>query len=232
MTEWSLAIASAAWLGILTAISPCPLATNIAAISFVSRKLGRVGKVLGAGLLYSLGRTTAYTLLGFLLVKGLLAAPTLSHGLQRYMNMAMGPLLILVAMVLLNLLTLPSGFSAGGSRFIQNQSERLGIYGAFPLGVLFALSFCPGSAALFFGSLLPLSIRYRSGLLLPAVYGLSTGLPVLIFACLLAFGANHVGRAYQRLAQFEVWAQRVTGVVFLIIGIAMTLTVSLGLSFN
>lgn len=231
MNEWSLALISAAWLGILTSISPCPLATNIAAISFVSRRLGNVAMVLGAGLLYSLGRTIAYALLGFLLVEGLLAAPALSHSLQRYMSMAMGPLLILVAMVLLDLLKLP--MPAGGSlgSLAQKQADRFGIYGALPLGVLFALSFCPGSAALYFGSLLPLCIKFGSGVVLPAVYGLATGLPVLVFAVLLAFSANQVGKAYQRLAQIEVWAQRVTGVVFLLIGVYMTLTISLGLSF-
>ncbi|MDD3887102.1 MAG: sulfite exporter TauE/SafE family protein, partial [Victivallaceae bacterium] len=104
MSEYILAIATAAWLGFLCSISPCPLATNIAAISFVGRKVGKVGAVLGAGLLYTLGRTLTYVALGIIMVGGLTAAPELSHMLQKYMNLLMGPLLILVAMVLLYLI--------------------------------------------------------------------------------------------------------------------------------
>jgi len=224
MSEFLLAIVTAAWLGFLCSISPCPLATNIAAISFVGRKVGKVGAVLGAGLLYTLGRTLTYAVLGMLLVGGLSAAAELSHVLQKYMNLLMGPLLILVAMVLLGMIRFGAGSGGGFGEAVRRRAEKFGVCGAFLLGVLFALSFCPTSAALFFGSLLPLAVRLESGFLLPGVFGIATGLPVLFFAFLLAFSANRVGRAYHRLAGFEVWAQRITGVVFLAAGFYLTLT--------
>ena len=140
MTEWYLAIGSAFWFGILTSISPCPLATNIAAISFAGRKVGSVPQVLGAGLLYTLGRTLTYTILGILLVHGLMATPELSHLLQKYMNLLMGPLLILVAMILLKLLTIPAVSGGIGER-MRKKVEKMGVCGAGLLGIVFALSF-------------------------------------------------------------------------------------------
>lgn len=228
MSEYILAAATAAWLGFLCSISPCPLATNIAAISFVGRKVGKVGAVLGAGLLYTLGRTLTYVALGVILVGGLTAAPELSHVLQKYMNLLMGPLLILVAMVLLNLIKFTPGSGGGLGEAMRRRMETCGMFGAFLLGVVFALSFCPTSAALFFGSLLPLAVKMESGFALPGIFGIATGLPVLLFAFMLAFCANKVGRAYNSLSKFEVWAQRITGAVFLLVGIGMTLTITIG----
>jgi cytochrome c biogenesis protein, transmembrane region len=229
MTEWYLAIGSAFWFGILTSISPCPLATNIAAISFAGRKVGSVPQVLGAGLLYTLGRTLTYTILGILLVHGLMATPELSHLLQKYMNLLMGPLLILVAMILLKLLTIPAVSGGIGER-MRKKVEKMGVCGAGLLGIVFALSFCPTSAALFFGSLLPLALQLKSGTLLPMTYGIATGLPVLFFAFLLAFCANKIGQVYGKLSVFEVWAQRVTGCTFLLAGLYFTLNLTLGLN--
>ena len=227
--EYALAIGSAFWFGILTSISPCPLATNIAAISFVGRKIGSAPAVLAAGVLYACGRTIAYASLGILLAGGLTAAPEVSHLLQKDMNLLMGPLLILVAMVLLKLLTLPA-ISGGIGERLWIRVERMGIAGAGLLGIIFALSFCPTSAVLFFGSLLPLAIKFNSGLLLPAIYGMATGLPVLFFAFLLAFGVNQFGRTYHRLAMFELWAQRITGIIFLLIGLYFTFAVTMGIT--
>ncbi|MFA6816427.1 MAG: aromatic aminobenezylarsenical efflux permease ArsG family transporter [Lentisphaeria bacterium] len=229
MNEYVIAAMTAVWLGFLCSISPCPLATNIAAISFVGRKVGKVGTVLGAGLLYTLGRTLAYTILGTLLISGLTAAPQLSHALQKYMNLLMGPLLILVAMVLLNLIQFTSRSCGGIGEAIQRRAKEWGVFGALPLGMVFALSFCPTSAALFFGSLLPLAVKMESPFLLPGIFGIATGLPVLLFAFLLAFCAHKVGRVYNRLAKFELWAQRITGAIFLFIGIGMTITITLGI---
>ena len=174
MTELLLGVASAFWLGILTSISPCPLATNIAAISFVGRRVESPFKVFLAGLLYTAGRALTYLVLGVLLVFSLLSAPYVSHLLQKYMNKALGPILILVGMVLLELISV--SFSGPGvSEKMQKRVEVLGMWGALLLGVIFALSFCPVSAALFFGSLIPLSLRCESGVILPSAYGIATG---------------------------------------------------------
>lgn len=218
-----LAGITAAWLGILCSISPCPLTANIAAISFVSRRVGVPGKVLLAGCLYAFGRVLAYTALGSLLVGGLTAAPELSYVLQKYMNLLMGPLLIITSMVLLGLLKLPFGSGTA----IHANMERWGVFSALPLGILFALSFCPTSAALFFGSLLPIAVKMRSGVFLPGCFGLGTGLPVLVSAFVIAFSANRIGVFYGKLVQFETWAQRVTGICFLLAGCILTVKILL-----
>jgi len=229
LPDFLLAAASALWLGILTSISPCPLATNIAAISYVSRTMDNPRKVLGSGLMYILGRTLTYTGLGILLVSSLLSAPALSHILQKYMHMVLGPLLILVGMILLELLSFT--ISSGGiSEKMQRKVDTMGAWGALLLGVLFALSFCPVSAALFFGSLLSIAVSNESGVFLPLLYGIATGLPVAVFALLIAFGMQRLAEAYKALTGFEKWARRVTGVVFIGIGMYYSLTKIFGVS--
>lgn len=213
-----ISAASAFWLGILTSISPCPLTTNIAAISYVGQRVGKPASVLQAGLLYTAGRALAYLLLSVLLVSSLLSAPSLSQVLQKHMNMALGPVLIVVGLILLELIRLPTGKGGGLSGALQKKADSLGIGGAGLLGIVFALSFCPTSAALFFGSLLPLAVQQQSSLLIPGIYGLATGLPVLLFALLLAFGANKVALAFNRITAFEIWARRITGLLFLLVG--------------
>ena len=222
MTAYLVALGSALWLGLLTSISPCPLATNIAAVSFVGQRVGQPWKVLAAGGLYALGRALVYAALCLVLVYGMARAPLVSHYLQKYMNQLMGPLLVLVGMVLLGLISLPGTGVSVGDR-VQKQVERLGTWGALLLGVLFALAFCPVSAAIYFGSLIP--IAFRSGAPLPValLYGLGTALPVLVFAFVLAFGARSLARIFDLTGVVDRWARRVTGGVFLALGIYFTL---------
>ncbi|MBN1419696.1 MAG: sulfite exporter TauE/SafE family protein [Planctomycetes bacterium] len=222
MTELLLGAASAFWLGILTSISPCPLATNIAAISFVGRRVGSPARVFLAGVLYTIGRTATYAALGVLLVSSLLSAPHVSHILQKHMNELLGPILIVVGMVLLEMIGLGSwGGGAGGK--LQKRVEALGMSGALLLGIVFALSFCPVSAALFFGSLIPVALRCGSGVLVPSAYGVATGLPVLVFALLISLGAKRVAEVYDRIVPFERWARRITGAIFILVGLYYTL---------
>jgi cytochrome c-type biogenesis protein len=228
VNEFILAVGAALWFGILTSISPCPLATNIAAVSFIGRKVSRPGYVLSTGLLYTIGRTITYVLLAIVLVKGLSSMPVVSHWLQKYMNRLLGPVLILVAMVLLDLLSF--NVSSGGiASWCNKRAGGFGLAGALLIGILFALSFCPVSAALFFATLIPLSIKHSSAILLPTVYGAGTALPVLIFAFLLAISADLMGRVFNRVTQFELWARRITGGIFLAIGIYFTIAYTLGL---
>lgn len=209
---------SALWLGVLTSISPCPLATNILALSFIDKQIGKTRVVLLTGLLYTLGRMFTYVVLAVLLVTSILAVPQLSFLLQKYMNKILGPILIFVGMVLLELIRL--NISGGGlSARMQKKAEVAGIWGAGLLGIIFALSFCPVSAALFFGSLIPLSIKCKSDFMLPALYGLGTGLPVFLFALLTALGAQSIGKAFNKLTKFELWMRRITGCIFILIGI-------------
>jgi len=222
MSGFAMAAASALWLGILTSVSPCPLATNITAISFVGRRTGSPVGVLVSGLLYTLGRSTVYVAIAMLLVTSLLSAPRVSLTLQVWMNKLLGPILILVGMVMLGLVRIRFR-GRGMSEQVQKCVERLGLAAALALGILFALSFCPVSATLFFGSLLPLAVKHESGVLLPLLYGIGTAVPVVVFAVVLAFGARWLGKVFERVTQAERWMRIVTGVVFVGVGIYMSL---------
>ena len=229
MAEWFIIMGSALWMGILTSISPCPLATNIAAISFIGRRMEKSGAAFWTGVLYAAGRTLAYVLLGVFLVNSLFSVPMISMWLQDYMNKFIGPILILTGIFVLGLVNVNVGFGIGrlGEKFnlwTQRIAEKGGLIGALILGFLFALSFCPVSAALFFGSLIPLALKHHSGMMLPLIYGTGTAMPVLAFGFLLAFGGNMLGRTFDRIAQFELWARRLTGIIFIGIGIYFVLT--------
>jgi cytochrome c-type biogenesis protein len=222
MIEMLLAAGSALWLGILTSISPCPLATNIAAVAFVGKGVDNPRRVFLAGMAYTLGRALTYAVIASLLVASLLSAPYLSRFLQKYMNLLLGPLLIIVGLMLLELIKI----NFRGSNMwtgLQKRAESWGLLGAMFLGIIFALSFCPISAALFFGSLIPVALRLDSGILLPATYGLGTALPVLAFSILIAAGAKSLSSAHQQLVRFEFWARRITGVIFVLAGLYYSL---------
>jgi len=209
---------TAFWLGILTSISPCPLATNIAAVTFISKKIAHPKFVFISGLFYSIGRMLAYSVVGFIVIKSFMGVPTIANFLQKYMNMALGPILISVGIFLIDIIK----FNIKGLSISKNKFEKLsnsGAIGSLILGFIFALSFCPVSAALFFGSLIPLSLSSNIGAFLPFVYGFATGLPVLAFAILTALGVKAVGSWINKASKLEFYARRVTGVVFIIAGI-------------
>ena len=222
------ALLSAVWLGILTSISPCPMATNIAAISFIGRRVGSPSKVLTTGLLYTLGRAITYVVLGALLTASILSASSLSHVLQKYMNKFLGPILIVVGMILLNLIQIKTT-GKGVSDKLQKRVEAWGMCGALLLGIVFAASFCPISAALFFGSLLATAVKVESHVLVPLFYGIGTALPVFGFSLIIAFSSKSLGIAFNRLTAFEKWARNITGVIFILVGVYYSLRYIFGL---
>ena len=208
-----LPVLTALWLGILTSLSPCPLATNIAAVGWLAGAGATPARTIGAGLLYSLGRALSYALLGGLLTASLLSAVGTARFLQHDLNRVLGPLLIVAGMVLLDLLPLrmPTfDLESRGRRLVLHGKG----FGALLLGALFALSFCPLSAALFFGSLLPLATAEASPWLLPAIYGVGTAIPVLGLAAVLAFGAQWIGQVFRKTEVVERVVRRSTGVLF------------------
>ncbi len=218
MDSFLIDMGLALWLGVLTSISPCPLATNIAAISFIGRQLDRQKYVFLAGMAYMLGRTITYTILGAVLVTSSQAIPAVAMFLQKYMSVIIGPLLIIVGIILLGVITFNfrgSGVNAGLQTFV----EKSGLFGACVLGIVFALSFCPPSAAIFFGSLFSIAMKHGSRIIIPSMYGIGTALPVILFAFLVAFATNHVGKAFNKLQIFEKWARKVTAVIFILAGI-------------
>lgn len=222
MGSFWLAVGTALWLGILTSISPCPLSTNIAAVSYVGRRVGSGRAVLLSGVLYTSGRSLAYLVLGAASVWSLMSMVSVSSFLQGTFSRLLGPILIVLGLVLLGIFELRVP-SVGVSDGLQARVDRAGVWGAGILGLVFALAFCPVSAGLFFGGLVPLAVERSSPLLLPVVYGIGTALPVIIFAALLAAGARRLGEALDRVQVFERWARRVTAVVFIGVGIYETL---------
>jgi cytochrome c biogenesis protein CcdA len=227
MESWYLNMFSAFWLGVLTSISPCPLATNVAAISFVARNLGSSQKVLWSGVLYSLGRMLVYIVIAVLAVASLLSLPDVSFFLETNMHKIIGPLLIVVGIILLEIL--PISFSTSFlSSSVQDRARRWGIWGSGLLGIIFALTFCPLSAALFFGSLIPLAVDGKSAVLMPSLYGLGTAMPVIGFAIVLAFGVKSLGKFFEKLTHMEKWARKATAFVFIAAGLYLLLKSILG----
>ena len=212
----SLPFVSALVLGLLTAISPCPMATNITAIGFIGRDLGNKNRIFYNGLIYTLGRTFSYTALALILFLG--ADQFKISGLfQRYGEKIIGPLLLFIGIFMLGIIKLNfPAFNKLSERY-QNRS-KYNYLDVFLLGVIFALAFCPYSGVLYFGMLIPLTVS-TSGLPLPVVFALATGIPVIIFAWFIAYTLSGVGRLYKRLKSFEYWFRRVVAVIFMGMGI-------------
>lgn len=218
LDTYNIPVLSAFILGLMTAISPCPLATNITATAYISKNITSKRLVFLSGLLYSLGRAFSYTTIGVVLYLG-----ANKYHLSRFFNQNgekyLGPLLIVIGLVMLNVIKLNF---LGTSNFQERLSMRFkdkGLLGAFMIGVIFALAFCPYSGALFFGMLIPMSISSADGLLMPAVFAIGTGLPVILFTYLLAFTAGKVGVFYLRIAKVERVMRLVAGIVFVVTGL-------------
>ena len=231
MNETLLGMGAALWLGILTSISPCPLTTNIAAISYVARRVEKTRWVLFSGLLYTAGRSLAYLAVGILVTKGLLSIPGVSMFLQKYMNLFIGPLMLIVGILILDLFRISFGGGGVGTA-MKKRIDNMGILGAGVLGLIFALAFCPTSAGLFFGGLIPLAVKDNSAVLLPVLYGVGTAIPVIGFSLLLAFGANLVGTAFKKLTIIELWVRRFTAAVMILVGVVLILKHNFGLYFG
>ena len=216
----NIPVITAFLLGLLTAISPCPLATNITAIGFISKDIGNRNKIFLGGLLYTLGRVVAYTVLGIILISILKEGSSmfsLQKGINEYSEMLIAPVLIFVGVFMLfgDRLNLPKfGFSGTG------RTEKLkGNLGSLLLGVLFALAFCPTSGLFYFGMRIPMSATEPGGYLLPVVYAVATGLPVVLVAWILAYSVAGIGKFYNRIQIFQKWFNRVVAALFIAVGI-------------
>ncbi len=217
MSNSSLPILSAFVLGLMTAISPCPLATNITAIGFISKDVEHQKKVFINGLIYTLGRAFSYTLLAVIIFIGA-DQFKVSGWFQQYGEKIIGPLLIVIGLFMLDILKIKfPGMSGLTKRFQENGTSNY--WEVLLLGIVFALAFCPYSGVLYFGILIPMTIGSASGLYLPFVFAIATGIPVIIFAWLLAYTVSGVGKLYHRLKTFEIWFRRIISVVFIGIGI-------------
>lgn len=219
----SLPALTALILGLMTAISPCPLATNITAIGFIGRDIENRNRVFYNGLVYTLGRALAYTLLALIIFLG--ADQFAVSGIfQRYGKKIIGPALIVIGLFMQGAFKINfPGVSRFTSRFEENGTKNY--WDVLLLGVLFALAFCPYSGVLYFWMLIPISISSASGLYLPVVFAVATGIPVIIFAWLIAYTVSGVGTVYNKLKTFEIWFRRFISVLFIIVGVYYVITV-------
>ena len=222
----STPILTAFILGLLTALSPCPLATNIAAIGYIGKNIDDRKRIFRNGLLYTLGRVVAYTLLGVVLIAMLKGGSSL-FGIQKFISkygeLILPPALLLIGLYMLfgSKLRLPSfGFNGNGERL-----AKYGGWGTFLLGVLFALAFCPSSGVFYFGMLIPMSATASMGYLLPILFAIATALPVLVVAWVLAFSAGQIGKVYGRMQTIQRWLNIAVGILFILIGIYYCITV-------
>jgi len=204
-------------LGFMTAISPCPLATNITAVGFISRDIENRNRVFINGLLYTLGRAITYTFIALIIFLG---ADQLKFSgfFQRYGEKIVGPLLIIIGLFMLDIIKIKfPGFNMLTSR--MQDKKKWGYLDAVLLGLVFALAFCPYSGVLYFGMLVPLTITSASGLYLPVVFAIATGIPVIVFAWLIAYTISGIAGVYNKLKTFELWFRRVIAVLFIAVGI-------------
>ncbi len=210
-------------LGLMTAISPCPLATNITAIGFISKDIVSQRKVFINGLVYTLGRAISYTAIGLLFFFGANQFE-LAGFFQEWGEKALGPLLIVIGLFMLGVLTLKIPGINSLTEKMENKFQS-GFWGVLLLGVVFALAFCPYSGVLYFGMLIPMTISSASGLYLPLFFAIATGIPVIIFAWLLAFSVGSLGNVYNKIKIFELWFRRIVAVVFIVVGVYYIVTV-------
>lgn len=215
----AMPVVAAFSLGLLTAISPCPLATNIAAIAYISNRVTERRYAISTSALYTLGRMLAYSIIGILIIKVGLEIPGLASALQNTGDKLIGPILITVGLILLNIHRLRFGSGNAKLSSLGERVSRWGMVGGFLLGILFALAFCPYSAVLYFGVLIPLALKSSGGLALPAIFAIGTGLPVLVFGIALSFGVTRVSSWFDRLTRAQTTIRIVTSWILIGIGI-------------
>lgn len=217
-----IALLAAFFIGLMMAISPCPLAQNITAIAYVSRKIDNSRHTIAVGVLYTLGRMATYIGLASLIVFLGLNIQVISLSLQEYADKILGPLLIIIGLVMIEAFRF--AMPGGGGR-LRAMSERLaerGFLGSFFLGVVFALTFCPFSAVLYFGMLIPLALAAGDPIIIPAVFAFATGLPVILFSFVLVYSVSRVAIMMNRIKVVEKWTRNIVGVVFIAVGLYYT----------
>jgi cytochrome c-type biogenesis protein len=232
MGSSDIPLVAAFFIGLMMAISPCPMATNITAIAYVSRKIGDNWYTILVGLLYSLGRMFVYVSIAALIVLCGLNVQLIALFLQEYGDLLLGPILLICGILMFEIIPLSFGFEhAGLQKFNERLSQKLsdqGLLGSFFLGILFALSFCPFSAVLFFGMLVPLALSTQDPIGVPLAFGFATGLPVILFSVLLVIGVKRCSNFLGKVQATEVWFRRIVAIVFILVGLYLTIRLFIG----
>ncbi|MFA8450257.1 MAG: aromatic aminobenezylarsenical efflux permease ArsG family transporter [Bacteroidales bacterium] len=218
-------ILTALVLGLMTAISPCPLATNITAIGYIGKDIDSKKKVFFNGLVYTLGRAISYTAIGILFFFGVNQFEFAGF-FQEWGEKILGPILIVIGLFMLGILNLNIPGLGSLTEKMQKKSNN-GFLGVLLLGIVFALAFCPYSGVLYFGMLIPITISSTSGLYLPFFFAIATGIPVIIFAWIIAFSIGSLGNIYNKIKSFELWFRRIVALLFICIGIYYTIIILL-----
>jgi cytochrome c-type biogenesis protein len=205
-------------LGLLTAVSPCPLATNITATAFISKNITSKRKVVLSGLLYTFGRVFSYTLIGALIYFGLSkfqVAKLFKGNGEKFI----GPIMIVIGLIMLDVIKLNFGKTNNLTNQLSEQFKTKGLLGSFLMGALFAMAFCPYSGALFFAMLIPMTLASDLGLVLPVVFSIGTGLPVILFALVIAYSMEKLSYYFKMVTQIEKIMRKVAGITFLLTGL-------------
>ncbi len=210
-------------LGLMTAISPCPLATNITATAYLSKDIADKRRVMFNGVFYTLGRMFSYTVLGLMFYFGA-SQFQVAKLLQNVGGMWLGIALIIIGIFMLDIIKIKIPGMGKLTSKIENKEGKKTYWDAFLLGLLFALAFCPYSGVLYFGGLIPMTIASPSGLLLPPIFAIATGLPVIIIAWLLAYSVSNVGKFYNKMNSFQKWFKWIVAAIFIIVGIYYIIT--------
>jgi cytochrome c-type biogenesis protein len=216
--SYNIPVLTAFLLGIMTSISPCPLATNITAVAFISREIKDSKKVVLNGLMYTLGRGITYSLIAILMYLGF-SAFNLQAVFQEWGDKILGPFLILTGLVMLDIIKINLKSGNKHTEKIQDWLKDKGYIGSLLLGALFALAFCPYSGVMFFGMLIPMVISTNNPLFAPLLFSVGTGLPVIVFSFIIAFSVKKLGTAFNSIKKVEVWIRKIAGIVFILGGL-------------
>jgi cytochrome c biogenesis protein CcdA len=215
----SIPMLAAFFIGLMTAISPCPLATNITAIAYASKRINNSKHTLMVGFLYTFGRMFAYVTIASIIVWIGVSTQTISLFLQRYGERIIGPLLILIGIVMLDIIKFNLLKENKQIAKLKEKLANKGFLGAFLLGVIFALAFCPFSAVLFFGMLIPLALKAGDGIFIPSIFAFATGFPVIIFSFILVYSVSKLGNIVNKIQTFEKWSRKIVSIIFIAVGV-------------
>jgi len=215
---YNIPLLTAFLIGILTSISPCPLATNITAIAYISKDIKTPRHTLLNGLFYTIGRGITYTVLATLIYFGL-SSFQVSRIFQGWGDKILGSVLIIIGLIMFGVIKLDFGSKNEKIEKLKEYLTSKGYLGSMLLGMLFALAFCPYSGVLFFGVLIPLVLKSREALLLPPFFALGTGIPVIIFSFIIAFSMKKMSQAFAIVSKVEKVTRFVVASTFILVGI-------------
>jgi cytochrome c biogenesis protein CcdA len=209
--------------GLVGALSPCQLTTNLSAIAYVSRRPGE-GQIWSEALGYTVGKMLVYTLLGGAVIILGFTLQQSAIPIVVITRKIVGPLMIVIGFGLMGLIRLRGSFGERLARWLRAQIPQKGVLGAFLLGTVFSFSFCPTLLWLFFGLMIPLALASTGGWTFPGLFALGTALPLLVFAGLLVSGTDLSSKLTDRLKRYHQNISKVSGGIFILAGVNDTLT--------